>query len=197
MVWRERLREWVEQSGRSRAAICKDAGVGPTALRDILDREQSPSVDQLSKILRVLGRSLLDLYVENESINLNLKINGVTSEVPGVWSELPRQQSRYLPLKLLEQDAVTIEVNGSGLLPEFRHGDVISGPKIVGPHVDNYVGRECIVETKTGEHLICILMRGTKTGRFNLRPLDNRKEEIKNAEVAWIAPIEMIFRSPH
>jgi transcriptional regulator with XRE-family HTH domain len=195
MDWRDKLEAWVENSGRTRASICRSAGVGPTALRDILDRRQSPSVDQLTKLVHELGKSITDLYGEAESISLNLRINGVTSGEPGVWSEVPRRESRYFPLNFLDQDAVTIEVSSDDLKPDFRHGDIISGPKIVGPHVDNYAGQECIVVTKAGDHHICILLRGTKPGRFNLRPLDNRRDEIKNVEISWIAPVQAIFRA--
>src|SRR5690606_5624556 len=60
--WRSRLRDAVNSSGLTRAEIARRAGLNATALRDILDRGKTPSVDNLARIVRVLNLSLGKVY---------------------------------------------------------------------------------------------------------------------------------------
>jgi hypothetical protein len=194
MDWRDRLLQLIEADGRSHAAILRDAGVHGTAFRDIFKRGQTPSVEQLAKIARALGTTLSGLYEGEHSVTLNLSITGVTSGDDGVWGEISDLNARSIPLDILQKDCVSIEVMGDDLRPEFRSGDIISGPKIKGPHLDNYIGTECIVEARDGRKLLGVLLRGTTAGRFNVRPFNMRREEVRNVDVAWLAPVQMIIR---
>ncbi len=194
MSWRERLDELVTASGRKRADICKEAEVNSTWLRDVIDRGQRPNIEHLEAVLRAIGKSVPDLYGEYSKNGLQLRVTGTTSGERGMWSQLSRDQSRLIPLDFLDFEPVTIEVKTDDLRPDFRPGDMVSGPKVEGPHLDNYIGQECIVETKKNGRFICILQRGSKAGRFALRPLDPRLKDETDVEVLWIAPIRMILR---
>jgi transcriptional regulator with XRE-family HTH domain len=195
MEWRERLQQLIDADGRSQAEILRAAKVHGTAFRDILIRGQTPSVDQLAKIATALGTTLSALYDGEGAVTLNLSINGVTSGDRGVWSETNKLNSRTVPLDLLSKDCVTIEVRGDDLRPEFRPGDIIFGPRIKGPYLDNYIGVECIVCGRDGSRLIGILLRGTTPGRFNVRPFNLRQDEVRDVEVEWVAPVQMILRN--
>lgn len=195
MSWRTRLTELIQADGRSRAEIQRAAEVNTTALRDILDRGQTPSVDQLSRIAKALHTTLSYLYDGEQSISLALNISGVTSGENGVWAEISRQKTRAIPLDLFDKDHVSIEVRGDDLSPEFRRGDIISGPKLKGPHLDNQIGRDCIVEAQDGNRYIGVLLRGSTPFKFNVRPFNLRAEEIRDVKVAWVAPIQLIIRA--
>lgn len=194
MSWRARLADLIKSDGRTRAEIQRAADVNSTALRDILDREQTPSVDQLSRIAKALNTTLSALYDGEHSVSLTLNINGVTSGDNGVWAEISRQKTRVIPLDLLDKEHVCIEVRGDDLHPEYRQGDIITGPKVKGPHLDNYIGFECIVQATDGAHFIGVLQRGSGLGKFNVRPFNLRRPEIRDVKIAWAAPIQMILR---
>lgn len=55
--WRGRLTQAIENSGRSQRSICLEAGLADTFLRDILKRKQSPSIDRLLALAKVLDVS--------------------------------------------------------------------------------------------------------------------------------------------
>lgn len=60
--WRKRLREALEQSGKTMRAASIEADCGPGYLHDILNTEREPSIERLARIARVLGVSLIWLW---------------------------------------------------------------------------------------------------------------------------------------
>lgn len=193
MGWRQRLTARLHELGLTRAEVARRAGVGPTALRDILDRGQTPSVENLSKIARSLGVSLSYLYEGDSNVKLILTINGI-SQGRGMWSEVPRRHAKVVPLSFFNDEMVTVEVSDDDLAPNYRRGDIIAGPRSSGDTLSNLIGSDCIIETKSGRRTVCILMHGSKPGRYNLRSFDLRKDEQRDVEVEWAAPIRLILR---
>lgn len=193
MDWREKLRKRIEQLGLKRAEIARMAKVGPTAVRDMLDRGHAPSVDQLAKIANVLGYTLPQLLEGTDHVQLLLRVHGISGG-GGMWAEVPKAHNRVLPIDFFNEDHVVIEVSGNDLLPSYRAGDVISGPKTTASGLHNLIGSDVIVELEDGRRLVGILMRGNNSGLYNLRPFDAYGEERRDVAIAWAAPIRMILR---
>jgi transcriptional regulator with XRE-family HTH domain len=196
MDWRTRLQARIEELGLSRAEVTRRAGVGPTAIRDIIDREQTPSIDNLAKIARAVGYSLSDLYDGTKRIQFALRVNGI-SEGHGMWSEVPSRHAKVVPLTVFTDETVSIEISGDDLSPNFRRGDIVSGPRSTGTGIGNLIGQECIVQTTSGERMICLLLHGDKPDRYTLRPFDMRQRDRTNTQIEWAAPIRMILRGSY
>lgn len=169
------------------------AGVGPTAIRDMLDRGHAPSVDQLSKIANAVGYTLPQLLEGTERVQLLLRVHGIAGG-GGMWAEVPRSHGRVLPVNFFLDDHVVIEISGNALAPAYRDGDVIAGPKVAAAALHNLIGSDVIAELADGRRMIGILMRGSHSGTYNLRPFDAYGDEQRDIALAWAAPIRMILR---
>lgn len=193
MPWRQKLQQRIDHLGLTRAEVCRRAGTNQTALRDIIDRGQTPSVENLSKLARAVGYTLTELYENGEPVSLNFRLSGV-AQGDGMWATLPPQQARIIPLDVLNEEHIWIEVGHDLDGTTYRRGDIIAGPKLDGPNHHNLIGCEVIMTTKDGEQLIGILMPADKPTRYSIRPFDPRKPERRNVEIAWLAPIRIVIR---
>jgi transcriptional regulator with XRE-family HTH domain len=193
MSWRERLQGRIDNLGLTRAEVCRRAGVNATALRDIIDRGQTPSVENLSKLARAVGYTLTELYENGEPISLNFRITGI-SQGDGMWASLPPQQARIIPLNVFNEDHVWIEIGSDLEGTLYRRGDVIAGPKMSGTNHHNLIGSEVVMATKDGRQLIGILMPADKANRYSIRPFDPKRPDTRNVEVEWIAPVRFVIR---
>lgn len=194
MNWRERLQRRIDDLGMTRLDAARRAGVGPTAIRDIIDRGQTPSVENLSKIARALGLTLTELYEGDNGVNLLLKVNGVTTG-HGMWAEVHSRHQKIVPLNVFDGDSIGVEVSSDDLMPTYRRGDILCGPKSVGTAVGNLIGCDCIIQTVAGERFIGVLAMGQKPGCFDIRSFDPRQAGARNAAVEWVAPIQVILRT--
>ncbi len=191
--WARRLRERIDELGLTDAEVCRRAGVGATMVADI-ERGSTPSVDKVARLARAVGWSLSKLYEGTEAQDVALNIVGI-SGVGEMWADIAPVDARQIALKLLEEDLVTIEI-ASDDIPGYEIGDVISGPKMLGAHLDNLVGTECIVESMDGRKEIKILMRGEVPGLYTLRSHDPKNDDVRNIKLRWAAPIQLVLKKP-
>lgn len=114
-----------------------------------------------------------------------------------MWSEYAPNEALSIPLRLFEENTVSVSIGTNEFEPRFHRGDIVVGAKHFGEHLDNLIGTECIVQTTDGQRLIRYLARGATAGRFNLRSFDPRQDDIANVRIAWAAPIGLIIRTRH
>lgn len=193
MDWRERLQRRIDTLGITRAEVARRAGVNATAIRDIIDREQTPSVENLAKIARSVGYTLSDLYEGTDRVHISLRVNGVSTG-NSMWAEIPAKHSKIVPLQILDDEFVSVEIGNDDLLPAYRRGDIVAGPKFSGVAVDNILGADCIVETADGSKVICILLSAERAGSYTLRSFDLRQKDKPAVKLSWAAPIRLILR---
>lgn len=190
-----RLRARIAALGLTNAEVARRAGVNATMIRDILDRGQKPSVVNAAKIARAIGYTLAQLYEGTTDVRVNLLIDGI-SRGADMWAGVPEQHARVLPVTMFSEDTVSIEVSPeySAVAFGFRAGDVISGHKVPAASLGNLVGRECIIMTTDNRRLLGVLMKGSRHGLYDVRPLDVRQPDTKDVELLWAAPITLIIR---
>ncbi len=189
MTWQDRLLEALERSGHTRAAVSRMAGVSKSFWRDTFDRGQTPSVDNLASVARVLGLSLSELYDGIPSQEFKVTVSRIADGEN--WLERPDGKTVSLPV--FGADYVAVEMRGA-VPPGYRPGDVVCGTRIPGSRIDNHVGRECIVQCNDGPQVIRVLHKGSKPGRYTLRSADPRIADIQDARVEWAAPITLVIR---
>lgn len=194
--WRDRLAAAIAERGVGRVELTRAAGINHTALRDILDRGVTPRIDTLAKLASALGISLAYLLEGDVSSPVALRLDGYTKG-RGMWGEYEPDKAPVVPLNIFNENTVSLRIEGDEFAPRFHRGDVVIGAKNFGPHLDNLIGEECIVQTADGQRLIGILARGAMVGRFNIKSFDPRQDDIANVRLAWAAPITMIYRDRH
>lgn len=193
MDWRDRLQQRIDALGLTRLDVSRRAGVGPTAIRDIVDRGQTPSVENLAKIARAVGMTLTELYEGDKRVDILLRVNGVTTG-QSMWAELHGRHQKVVPLTVFDDDTVGVEVSTDNLLPSYRRGDILCGPRSSGAAASNLAGLDCIIQTSDGERYIGILTLGQKPGQMDIRSFDPRQDGRRNAPIEWVAPIRLILR---
>jgi hypothetical protein len=114
-----------------------------------------------------------------------------------MWSEYAPGEALSVPLRLFEENSVSVHIENDEYEPRFHRGDVIVGAKHFGNNLDNLIGTECIIKATDGTQHIRILLRGSVPGRFNLRSFDVRESDVANARLEWAAPVGLIIRSQH
>lgn len=189
--WRQRLRDRMAELDISAASLTKQAGLAYGTITDIMNKGTTPSVDNLAKIARVLGLSLGELYDGASNPTPVIEFSGMTA---GQFWTHPAPDQTTMPLALFEKPLVWLQVADDGLMPHYRSGDVIGGPKMAPARLANYVGKDVIAETADGVRLICVLHKGATRGRYALRPLDPRLPDVANAQLSWAAPIQVVLR---
>lgn len=194
MPYKKLIQDRIDELGLTRAEVARRANLGPTAIRDIVDREHSPSVDTLRKIAQVLGLRLAQLVDDRENVTLSLKVDGLALE-SSMWTPLSDRHARLIPLNFLSSDTVSVEIGSNAWEPAYRRGDVVSGSRHRGPTWHNLIGNDVIAEADDGRRFIGILAAGREPGGYDVRSHDPRDPGVRDVRLAWVAPIRMIIRS--
>jgi DNA-binding XRE family transcriptional regulator len=192
---RARLRLRIAALGLTNAEVARRAGVNPTMIRDLLDRNAVPSVENAAKIARAVGYTLQQLYEGESTLKMNLNVDGITRG-QSMWAKVSERHARVVPITVLSEDTVSVEIapEDEALAHGFRRGDVVSGQKIKAPFLSNVVGRECIIMTTSNDQYIGVLLKGSRSDTFDIRPLDVRQQEARDLSISWAAPITLIIR---
>lgn len=193
-MWRERLRNRIEELGLSDIEVARRAGVADSTVRDWLQRvKNAPRIDLIAKVARAVGLSVSELYEGTARASVVLRVDGIL-RARGMWASISKAHQAVVPLTFLDEELVTLDIETTDLEPHYRRGDAISGPRVPGPNLHNLVSLDCIVELTDGRKIVGILMTGTEPGTYTIRPFDVRAEEVRNVTPAWVAPIRMILR---
>lgn len=171
----------------TRAELARNAGVNATMLRDILDRNSTPSVNNLDKIARALGLSLGSLYDGDEHLVPTVDCVGVAAGE--MWTAYDVPQSAPINLDFMSSDFVWVEARD--LVPYYASGELIGGPRSSGNNVHSLIGQDVICETTTGQRYVKILAAGSVAGRYSLRSFDVRTPDITNVMLRWAAPVQV------
>lgn len=189
--WRTTLRKRIVDAGLTPVEVSRLAGLGRSAVRDILERGVNPSVVTLAEIAKVLNTTLADLLEGGVVSPLHYQVEGVVAR-GGEWIKCPTSN---VVIDNLVNDVIAVVVSETASLPGYRANDVLVGSKITSSGVDNTIGRDCIVETVTGERMVCVPQRGSSPGLFTLRPLDPREPDRRDVAILWAAPVTIIVRN--
>jgi hypothetical protein len=195
--WEERVaKRRHELGGMTEAEMLRAAELNVGYLSNLRKRGVSPTIETLNKIVRALNWTLRDLFADAPRKELKLRY---VNEIRGgeMWTPAPGT-AREFPLSVLEEDLVSFEVTTDDYRSAgYQRGDIVAGPRSLGEHLDNIIGRDCIIETTKGERYFKILQRGSSPGLFTLASFDPRHPErnVSNVKIKWAAPIKLIVRN--
>lgn len=193
--WLDRAKAIMDAKGLKDADINRrmsDSGKG-TIFTDMKRKGSLPSIEKFAKLADILGTSIGYLYSGAEPASIELPILGVV-ENKEMWEALSAKDQSTRLLPLFDSDLVAIKVATTEMQPTYRDGDVLVGRRSDGSNLDNLIGRDCIVETKSGERLVKYLARGASAGTYSLRSFDPAVADIENVTILWAAPVQMVVR---
>jgi phage repressor protein C with HTH and peptisase S24 domain len=190
--WRLRLRNLIAERRLSMKELSLAAGLGETAVRDILERRGDPRISTLHAVAGAIGTSLAELYLGDEGTYQRIKVLGAVTDGEA-WMPVVGSPTE-IDVKVDGGEPIAVEVRGHSMFPAYRNGDLLIGSRQVVTHADNLIGLDCIVMTDTGERHVKILAKAAIRGRFNLRSYNPKHKDVENVKLAWAAPIVWIKR---
>lgn len=170
-----------------KGTVSRRAGLGPTALRDILVYEtQDIKASTLIRIADVLDVSV-DEISGKEPVYLAGKIGAggcILFEEFDEPQEVPRPPGATGML-------VALEVDGDSMMPRYDSGDIIYIRRDHEGVLPEYIGYHCAVHLADGGTFLKILEEGPSPGKYTLR--SHNAAPMKDVEVIWASPVLFVL----
>lgn len=190
-IVRSRIEERMRQLKTNQRRVAINAGLGPTAIRDIIKYETKDiNASTLIKIADVL-ETTVDELTGAEPVYLAGKIGAGGSILFEEYDE-PQEVPRP---PLAKGRLIALQVEGDSMLPRYDAGDIIYIRREHEGVLPAYIGYHCAVRTADGGTFLKILEEGTEPGKFTL--LSHNAPPMRNVELAWASPVLFVLpKSP-
>lgn len=186
-AFREALQRAMIRKGIKAKRLSKVAGLGETAVRDILDKGVEPRVGTLIKIADALEIPASSLFGSQVPVLGKIGAGGCVlfdeSDEPELVDRPPGAVGRLMALR----------VTGDSMLPVYRDGDIIYVNRDHEGVLPDYIGEECAVHTVEGGTFLKVLAHGTQPNRFTLRSFN--AGDMENVELVWATPVLFVMRN--
>lgn len=181
--------------GNNMKALSKAAGLGETAVRDLLTPGRRSNTNPTRRVLEGVGKQL-DLTVAQMTSEpappAVVPVIGIVSAGEG-WSPISADSNHTTEFRI-DDDAFALEVRGDSMSPVYRDGDMIIAARRAIARSDNLVGLDCVVELIDGRRFVKILAKGSIKGKMTLRSYNVGHKDVEDVTLAWAAPIIWVKR---
>ena len=169
--------------GIGRKPLAKAAGLGETAIRDLMEGGRDVRMSTLVKLAEFFDTTVDELA---RPVPLGGKIGAGGSILfsDGGDPDDPETVERP-PLALGRMMA--LQVVGDSMFPRYDDGSVVYVRRDHDGVLPEYLGEECAVHLADGGTFLKVLEEGTEADRYNLR--SHNAPLIRNVEVIWASPV--------
>lgn len=187
-VVRERIAARMKQLGTSQYRVAVDAGLGQTAVRDIVKGKTNDiSGSTLVKLADVLETTVDELVSLEPPVLLVGNIGAGGSILFDEEAEpiaVPRPP-------MATGRIVALEVRGESMFPKYESGDIIYIRRDHDGVLPQYVGYHCAVALADGGTFLKVLEEGTEPGRWSL--MSHNAPPMRNVEILWASPVLFVL----
>lgn len=169
------------------------AGLSETYVREILKRDQAPTVRGLTALANELNCPVSFLIGEDKPFKPTIPIIGKASAGEG-WTPYDTLDDQ-LDIDFSDKSLISIVVEGDSMHPIYRDGDYLICDRVDGANIHNIVGRDCIIYTADGDAYVKILNKGSSPTTYNLRSYNPTYPDIEDVKIKWAAPVVWIKRN--
>ena len=173
------------------------AGLGETAVRDMLTKVASPRIDTVMAIADELGLTLTELMEGRKLVRREVPIIG-TIETAETWvpADVSHLQHITIDVDISGGAMLAVKLNTNAMAPAYRAGDVLIGAKLPEPaqRLSEIIGVDCIIETVDGQRLVKFVARSPARQRVTLKSFNPTTPDLESVALAWAAPISVIIR---
>jgi phage repressor protein C with HTH and peptisase S24 domain len=184
---RAALEREMKRKGIARKRLSKEAGLGETGVRDLMDKVEDPRVSTLIKIADALEIPASSLFGTQVPVLGKIGAGGCVlfdeSDEPELVDRPPGAGGRLMALK----------VTGDSMFPVYRDGDIIYVGRDHDGILPEYLGEECAVRTSDGGTFLKTLTVGSEPRRYTLRSFN--APDMENVEVEWATPVLFVMRN--
>lgn len=184
---RDALRRQMEKTGWKAKPLAKQAGLGETAVRDIL---KNPGQDvRVGTLVRLA--SVLDCDLEQLIAAPRVPLAGYIGAGGTVIFEDLGSDETVLRPPAISGPVIALEVRGDSMLPKYESGDIVYIQRQHEGILPQYVGEYCAIRLKGGETYLKKLSYGSKEGLFTLVSLN--AADMVDVEVEWATPVLFVM----
>lgn len=192
--WRDRLKRLIDERGLNMRQLSEAAGLGETAVRDMLQKVASPRIDTVTAIAEQLGVTLAELLEGREAAIRKIPLIGYVSAGEGWFPFEGDGPIDEVELSVGGGEAVGLVVRGDSMVPAYRDSDILIGTKRTSTGLHNLIGSDCIICTRDGERYVKFLQKSPMRGRYTLKSYNPTHADKINVEILWAAPIGLVIR---
>lgn len=184
---REALRRQMLKKGIKAKKLARAAGLGETAVRDILDHGIEPKVGTLIKIADALEVPASSLFGAHVPVLGRVGAGGSVlfeeeTDEPELVDRPPGAVGRLMALR----------VTGDSMMPVYRDGDIVYVARDHEGVLPEYIGEECVVHTVEGGTFLKTLAIGSQFNRYTLRSFN--AADMENVELIWASRVEFVMK---
>lgn len=184
---RAALKEAMSRKGIAAKRLSKNAGLGETAIRDLMEKVDDPRVGTLIKVADALEMPVSALFGDMVPVLGKIGAGGSVlfeeeDDKPETVVRPPGAAGRLMALR----------VTGDSMFPVYRDGDLVYVARDHDGVLPEYIGEECAVHTVEGGTFLKVLVDGSKPGRYTLRSFN--APDMENVEIVWASRVEFVMR---
>lgn len=187
-VWKRKIREVVDRrfDGNMKAAS-KHAGLNETYIRDLIERNRIPSVENLATFARSVGLPA-SVFLDEDAVGMQVPVVGYV----GAGSEAHYYGASQGPFDYVAMPpqgsprTVAVSVRGGSMSPAFDEGALLYYDDRQEPPTDGLQGALCVVGLPDGRVLVKRLYRASKRGRWHLH---SNEPPILDQVIEWAAKV--------
>jgi SOS-response transcriptional repressor LexA len=184
---RAALERAMERKGIKPKRLAMAAGLGETAVRDILKMDTSDvKVGTLVRLASVLDCDLKDLLGAPR-----VPVAGYIGAGGTVIFEELHDEEPVLRPPAISGPVIALQVRGDSMFPKYESGDIIYIQRQHGGVLPEYIGEYCAVRLKDGSTFLKKLAFGSKEGLFTLVSLN--AADMVDVEVEWATPVLFVM----
>jgi transcriptional regulator with XRE-family HTH domain len=186
----------IQRQGTNPRAVAISAGMGPTGVRDILQRRTvNPTYDSLLRIaeaLEVNASVLLEgSSIPPSTVAIAGKV-GAGTRVPLVDAfEKGDGPQVECPPGLSPHGIVAVEVSGDSMEPLFSNGDLLFYTRDALGVPDDVLGHRCVCEDAEGLAWVKQVKPGRDPGTFDLISLNRGVDPMWGVRLKWAARVRL------
>lgn len=183
---RAALKREMVKKGIKAKRLSKVAGLGETAVRDLMEKVDDPKVGTLIKLADALEIPASSLFGNQVPVLGNVGAGGSVlfeeTDEPEMVDRPPGAVGRLMALK----------VTGESMMPVYKDGDVVYVARDHEGVLPEYLGEECVVHTVEGGTYLKTLATSSQINRFTLRSFN--AVDMENVELVWATPVLFVMR---
>jgi transcriptional regulator with XRE-family HTH domain len=185
---RAALKRAMELRGIKAKRLSKVAGLGETAVRDLMEKVDDPKVGTLIKLADALDIPASSLFGNQVPILGKVGAGGSVlfeeTDDPEMVDRPPGAVGKLMALR----------VTGDSMFPVYRDGDIVYVARNHEGVLPEYIGEECVIHTAEGGTFLKTLSTGSQFNRYTLRSFN--AADMENVEIVWASRVEFVMKRP-
>jgi transcriptional regulator with XRE-family HTH domain len=192
----ENIQRLIDAKRTNRRAVSLAAGMGHTAVRDIVNRKtKNPTFESLTRIAEALAVDVSEIIRSSPRPSATVAVAGKVgagARVPLVDAyEKGDGPQVECPPGLSPHGIVAVEVVGDSMEPVYSAGDLLFYTRHAVGVPAEALGRRCVCEDDAGDAWVKQVKPGRDPATFDLYSINAAVAPMYGVSLSWAAPVRL------